>query len=102
MPPPRTDPAVKEALDTLSIEDVSVKLKELGLGKYAKKFRKNRIDGVLLQKLTESTVRSEFNMSQLEFILLNTFIREGHIPKHSEKKPQDGGTLQRKLFPFSL
>lgn len=100
LPPPRTDPAVKEALDALSIEDVSVKLKELGLGKYAKKFRKNRIDGVLLQKLTESTVRSEFNMNQLEFILLNTFIREGHIPKHSEKKPQDGGSLQRKLFPF--
>ena len=100
LPPPRTDPAVKEALDALSIEDVSVKLKELGLGKYAKKFRKNRIDGVLLQKLTESTVRSEFNMNQLEFILLNTFIREGHIPKHSEKKPQDGGSLQRKLLPF--
>lgn len=101
LPPPRTIPAAKEALDALSIDDVSVKLKELGLGKYAKKFRKNRIDGVLLQKLTESTMRSEFSMSQLELILLSTFIKEGHIPKHSEKKHQDDGTLFRKLFPFS-
>ena len=86
MAPPLPPRSVKEFIDALSINDVSVKLKELGLEKYAKKFRKKRIDGVLLQKLTEDTLKAEFNMTPVEFLLLDSFIKDGHIPQHSRRK----------------
>lgn len=79
--------ARKRTLDSLSIDDVSLKLKQLGLKKYAGKFRKSCIDGVLLQKLTEKVLMSDFRMSQLEIILLNTFIADGHIPRKSRENP---------------
>ncbi|XP_076456920.1 uncharacterized protein LOC143291135 isoform X2 [Babylonia areolata] len=69
--------ALKAQLNALSVEDVVVKLKQLGLQKHGKKFRKNRIDGLLLQKLTEEDLKREFGMSHMEFLLLNTFITEG-------------------------
>ncbi|KAL8611245.1 hypothetical protein ACOMHN_013676 [Nucella lapillus] len=78
--------AWKDTLDSLTVEELSVKLKELGLHKYRKKFSKARIDGVLLQKLTADSLREEFHMQQLEMIRLNAFISEGHVPKHTVRR----------------
>ncbi|KAK7091643.1 uncharacterized protein [Littorina saxatilis] len=82
----------------LTVDDVSVKLKELGLGRHVKKFCKNRIDGVLLQKLNEATLKSEFKMTQVEFLLLQTFVSEGHIPKSNSSSSPHGTSK----FPFKL
>ncbi|KAL8610655.1 hypothetical protein ACOMHN_047224 [Nucella lapillus] len=81
-----SSPTLKAHLNTLSVEDVALKLKELGLGKYAKKFRKNRIDGVLLSKLAEQDLKNEFGMTHTEFLLLHTFVTEGHIPQMRSAK----------------
>ena len=94
VPPVPLRPVVKKTLDALSIDDVREKLKELQLNKYAKKFHKSYVDGVILQKLTEDTLKTEFGMSHLEFIRLNAFVTDLHIPQHSTTK-KSTGTLPR-------
>lgn len=76
--PPR--PGVYK-VEALTINDVADKLKDLGLKKYRKRFEKERIDGVLLKRLTLSSMQETFEMTQMEALRLATFISTGHIPK---------------------
>ena len=78
--------ARKQELSKLSVEDVVAKLKLLGLDKFTKMFRKNGIDGVLLSNLTEKMVKEDFSMTHVEWLKLQTFISEGHIPQKTKSK----------------
>ena len=86
LPLVRAPLALRWHLDALTIEDVAVILGELGLNKHVGKFRKHRIDGVLLQLLTADILVTEFRMKRVESILLRTFITQGHIPKRSPRR----------------
>lgn len=84
--PPRRQP--DDELPSLTVRDVGKKLKALGLGKYAKKFSDQLIDGKYLKKLVEQpdTLVKEFKMTQVEILKLFTYVNEGHIPKQETQK----------------
>lgn len=65
----------------LSVQDLGRKLKLLKLDRYVKKFKKERIDGLLLSKLNEDILRTEFKFTQTEVIRLMTFVHTGHLPQ---------------------
>ncbi|XP_025092115.1 uncharacterized protein LOC112562814 [Pomacea canaliculata] len=65
----------------LSVDDVCRRLKELGLEKHCKKFKKSLIDGKLLKRISRKALEEEFRLSEVEIVKLSTFIDEGHIPK---------------------
>nr|KAG5701514.1 hypothetical protein BaRGS_000910 [Batillaria attramentaria] len=70
-PPPARAPALPPRrgthdVETLSVDDVGERLKQLNLEKYRKKFKKNLIDGVLLKGMSQDTLVKEFRMSAVE------------------------------------
>ncbi|XP_076469142.1 uncharacterized protein LOC143299681 [Babylonia areolata] len=85
-PPPLPSRPWKETLSAMSVHDIAERLERLGLRKYRKKFCSARIDGVLLLKLTEDTLREEFQMQNLELLRLGAFVSDGHIPRRTKTK----------------
>ena len=86
----RVQQASRFELESLTIEDVCFILSELGLSRLASRFRKKRIDGVVLQNLTPDILHKELKMKPVEVVLLHTFITKGHIPKRSKSKVRRG------------
>ncbi|XP_025092830.1 uncharacterized protein LOC112563228 [Pomacea canaliculata] len=68
-------------VDELSIKEVSVCLKDLGLDQHCETFQKLRIDGKLLTKLDREVLKDELKISELDIVKLMMFITEGHIPR---------------------
>ncbi|XP_060569704.1 uncharacterized protein LOC132728110 isoform X1 [Ruditapes philippinarum] len=66
---------------SLSMSEVSESLNELGLDKYAKEFKENKIDGEILASLSVEDFTKELGMKKLEAIRLHKFAKSGHIPK---------------------
>lgn len=64
----------------LNIGEVAETLKLLGLEKFIPEFQKEKVDGIILNSLTEEILTNEFNMRRIESLRLLHFIQSGHIP----------------------
>lgn len=64
----------------LSIGEVAETLKLLSLERFIPEFQKEKIDGIILNSLTEEILTNEFNMRKIESLRLLHFIQSGHVP----------------------
>lgn len=64
----------------LTIEEVIVYMKRLGLGQYEDIFRNEMIDGALLADLDKDILKDDFGMKGVEILKLRKFAHEGHVP----------------------
>ncbi|PVD32286.1 hypothetical protein C0Q70_07719 [Pomacea canaliculata] len=78
---PLQDPPRGFDIERLSVNDVCRRLKDLGLEKHCKKFKKSLIDGKLLKRITRRALEEDFRLSEVEIVKLSAFIDEGHIPQ---------------------
>ena len=71
----------KSFVSEKSVHDIQKILKTLNLSKYCKTFKKNLIDGTVLQELDEQSLKKDFKFMHVEAVRLMKYVRAGHIPK---------------------
>ncbi|XP_071143066.1 uncharacterized protein [Mytilus edulis] len=71
----------KSFVSEKSVHDIQEILKTLNLSKYCKTFKKNLIDGTVLQELDEQSLKKDFKFMHVEAVRLMKYVRAGHIPK---------------------
>ncbi|CAC5383733.1 unnamed protein product [Mytilus coruscus] len=71
----------KSFVSVKSVHDIQEILKTLNLSKYCKTFKKNLIDGTVLQELDEGSLKKDFKFMHVEAVRLMKYVRAGHIPK---------------------
>lgn len=71
---------VKWDLSHLKVMEVKCVLELLGLEKFIPLFQKEKVDGLILNSLTEEILTKEFNMRRIESLRLLHYIKSGHIP----------------------
>ncbi|XP_046579977.1 uncharacterized protein LOC124287450 isoform X3 [Haliotis rubra] len=67
-------------LESMSIDEIVQKLKELKLDKHAKAFREQGVDGPLALELDETILKEDFKFSKFEILKFMKFVETGHIP----------------------
>ncbi|XP_062617795.1 uncharacterized protein LOC134279415 isoform X2 [Saccostrea cucullata] len=72
---------VKFTQSNMSVKEVGNMLKKLKLGRHAKRFKSEMIDGEILKELTRSILVNDFNFTHVEAIRLEKYIESGHVPE---------------------